>query len=357
MTKKYKIYLQPLSPLKGCFNFEDDIFETLKIHTYKEGAVSSEILMVSDFAAYVASLPVLLQEQAQTAFDHLTRKCCPVPLKSGATMTWDRPLIQGILNVTPDSFSDGGKFNDILNAVERAQKMIEQGADIIDIGGESTRPGAKPVSLEDELSRVVPVIEAIRAAGITAPISVDSRKSEVMKKAIFAGADIINDVSALSHDPDSLKVAAQADVPVILMHASADPRTMQDNPKYDNVLFDIYDYLQQRMKICLAAGIRQENIIIDVGIGFGKNLADNLTLLKNMALFHSLGAPILVGVSRKSFISKILGESDPSKRLAGSLSAAQINLDQAVQIIRVHDIEETKQMVNVWAAIKSHNNL
>jgi dihydropteroate synthase len=357
LTRNNKIYLQPLTTLKGCFNFEDDIFETLRIYTYKKGTISSETIKVSDFAGYVASLSEFLQEQAQTAFDNLTRKRRSMTLKSGDTMAWDRPLIQGILNVTPDSFSDGGKFNDIQNAVERAQRMIEQGADIIDIGGESTRPGAKAVSLEDELSRVIPVLKAIRAAGITVPISVDSRKSKVMEKAILAGADIINDVSALSHDPDSLKGAAQADVPVILMHASADPRTMQDNPKYENVLFDIYDYLKQRMKICLAAGIRQENIIIDVGIGFGKNLQDNLTLLKNMALFHSLGVPILVGVSRKSFISKISGESDPSKRLAGSLSAAQINLDQAVQIIRVHDIEETKQMVGVWAAIKSHNNL
>ncbi len=346
-----KIYLQPLNILKGCNHLDGVSFENLKIYLRNEDKTLEKTIEVQGFDQYVQELPNHLKMQAQKAYNNLISPRLSMPLKSDRKITWDRPLIQGILNVTPDSFSDGGDFIDEKLALEQALSMIQKGADIIDIGGESTRPGAKPVMQEQELSRVIPLIKSLRNAGIVTPISIDSRNAKVMRKALEAGADIINDVSALSYDEASLNVAVAMGIPVILMHASASPLKMQTNPSYNNVLLDIYDYLENRVKTCLAAGVMQENIMIDVGIGFGKKLQHNLKLLSNMALFHSLGVPILLGASRKSFISEITQESNPKKRIAGSLCAAQIVLDQGVQALRVHDVGQTKQMIDVWNAI------
>ena len=351
MTDFNKIYLQPLNILKGCNHLDGISFKTLKIYLRSEDKILEKIIEAHEFEEYVQGLPNHLKEQAQKAHNNLTSPRLSMLLKSDRKITWDRPLIQGILNVTPDSFSDGGDFVDEKTALEQALSMIQKGAGIIDIGGESTRPGAKPVTPEQELSRVIPIIKTLRNAGVVTPISIDSRNARVMIKALEAGADIINDVSALTHDKASLDVAVKMGVPVILMHASADSLKMQSNPDYDNVLLDIYDYLENRIKICLTAGVKQENIMIDVGIGFGKKLQHNLKLLSNMALFHSLGVPILLGASRKSFISEITQENDPKKRIAGSLCAAQIVLDQGVQTLRVHDVGQTKQMIDVWNAI------
>lgn len=253
-----------------------------------------------------------------------------------------KPRIMGVLNVTPDSFSDGGKFLDTNAAIQHARRMIAEGADIIDIGGESTRPGAKPVWEGDEAERVVPVIEALQSDGI--PLSVDTRHSFVMEKALGAGAHIINDVSALEYDGDSLGVAAKSAAPVVLMHSQGTPETMQDNPNYGHVLYEVYDYLAARIQACELAGIDRTRLIMDPGIGFGKRVVqDNLALIAGLPLFLTLGCPVLLGASRKRFIGAITGEEDASRRMPGSLTAALRGVELGAQIVRVHDVAETSQ--------------
>ncbi len=264
---------------------------------------------------------------------------------------WSRPLLMAVLNVTPDSFSDGGRFETVDKAVGQGLAMARDGADIIDIGGESTRPGAAFVDEATEAGRVVPVIEGLKRAGLAVPISVDTRKAAVARAAIAAGASIFNDVSALTYDPDSLAVAAETGVAVCLMHSPGDLATMQDDPRYDDVLLDIYDHLERRIAACAAAGIARGKIVVDVGIGFGKTLEHNLALLRGMSLFHGLGCPLLLGVSRKRFIGTLAGEPDAARRMPGSIAAALEGLRQGVQIVRVHDMAETAQAVAVWRAL------
>ena len=259
------------------------------------------------------------------------------------------PLIMGIVNVTPDSFSDGGDFLEAEKAVSHAETLIAEGAHILDFGGESTRPGANGVSTSDEIGRVVPVIQKCRA--LSPNLSIDTRKPAVMAAAIEAGASLINDVSALEYDAGSLQVAATSGLPICLMHSSADPKVMQDNPVYDHVLFDVIDYLRQRMTLCLDAGILRENIILDPGIGFGKTLAHNLILLKGLRFFHALGCPVLLGVSRKSFIGKLDEAPAAKDRVAGSLAAMVAGLEAGVQVFRVHDVAATRQAIAIWRAI------
>ena len=264
-----------------------------------------------------------------------------------------RPKIMGILNVTPDSFSDGGQHDVLEAAVKRARAMMDEGADIIDIGGESTRPGAKAVPVEEELRRIVPVIKAIRAAtqdDDPGPvISVDTRKPEVAEAAILAGADIWNDVSALTYSEASLPLAAELGCPLILMHAQGTPDTMQDRPHYDDPVQEILDWLASRIEICIEAGIEQYNITIDPGIGFGKRLEDNLAILRNTDRFAAL-APTLIGTSRKSFIQTIDG-SPVEKRLAGSLASGLYAAAKGTAILRVHDVAEMRQAIRVWETI------
>ncbi len=256
----------------------------------------------------------------------------------------------GIVNVTPDSFSDGGLFSGVQAAVDHALKLLEEGADIIDIGGESTRPGAEPVPLETELQRVIPVIEKL-AARTGAQISVDTRKAAVMRAALAAGAQIVNDVSALQYDDDSLGVVARSNCPVVLMHGKGDPRNMQDNPQYEDVVGEVLEYLRTRARACEAAGIDRKRLIVDPGIGFGKNLHHNLALLAGLWRFAQLGMPVLLGVSRKRFIGALSGEAEPGKRLAGSLAAALHGVSQGVRFLRVHDVAATRQALDVWQAI------
>lgn len=258
------------------------------------------------------------------------------------------PSIMGILNTTPDSFSDGGQNF----SAAHAQAMIAAGADILDVGGESTRPGADFVPFEQEILRTAPLIGDIRAAGIKMPISIDTRKAKVAQAAMAAGADIINDVTALTYDADSLQTAASSGASVCIMHAGGDPKTMQDSPQYGNVLLDVYDYLEARILACEGAGIPRARIMIDVGIGFGKTDAHNLILLKNMAIFHGLGCPILLGVSRKSLIGRLANVPDPADRVGGSIAIALYALNQGVQMLRVHDIAATKQAVTLWSALQ-----
>ncbi len=260
-------------------------------------------------------------------------------------LSLDVVRIMGILNVTPDSFSDGGLHHSFDAAVARGEEMRAQGADILDIGGESTRPGAAPVSKEDETARVVPVIDAL--GGV---VSVDTRKSTVARPAIAAGAGLINDVSALTYDADMLAAVAQSGAAVCLMHAQGDPKTMQDDPVYDNVALDIYDYLAARVAVCEAAGVPRGRIIVDPGIGFGKTQAHNLALIRNLSLFHGLGCAVLLGVSRKRFIGSVTGVELAQNRLAGSLALALEGVRQGVQMLRVHDIEETRQAIKMWQA-------
>lgn len=264
-------------------------------------------------------------------------------------VSFERPCIMGILNVTPDSFSDGGDRADPEVAIRDGLAMLEAGADILDIGGESTRPGAEAVSLEEEEARVLPVVTALAKQG--ACVSIDTRHAAVMRAAVAAGARMINDVTALSGDPDSPAVAAESDVPVVLMHMQGQPQTMQRDPRYDNAALDIYDYLAARLEACAAAGIAAERLIVDPGIGFGKTLTHNLQVLEQIALFQGLGCPVLLGASRKSFIAR-LSHGEPAKeRLPGSLAAILFALQRGVQILRVHDVAETVQAVSVWQAM------
>ncbi len=262
------------------------------------------------------------------------------------------PRLMGILNVTPDSFSDGGDFSDHDQAVERARHMMTEGADIIDIGGESTRPGAEHVSVDEEVARVLPVIETL-AKNSGVPISIDTRKAEVARQAIAAGAGFFNDVSALSFDAESLPAAAELSVPVCLMHASGDPKTMQSKLDYSNVLLDVFDYLEERRDAALAEGITLGNIALDPGIGFGKTTDQNIELVRGLSLFHTLGCALLVGASRKRFIGEISGTNLAKDRMSGSLAVALDAVRQGVQLLRVHDVIETRRALDVWHRI--HN--
>lgn len=262
-----------------------------------------------------------------------------------------RPQIMGILNATPDSFSDGGKFNLLDKALLQVDAMIAAGATIIDIGGESTRPGAKEVLLEDELNRVIPLVKAIRQKS-DVWISIDTSKAEVMKQSIECGADIINDVRSLSL-PGALDVVAKANVPVCIMHMQGEPKTMQDNPEYHDVLQDVDDFLTLRIDECVTAGIKRENIIIDPGFGFGKTLAHNYHLLANLERFHQYKLPILAGMSRKSMVSKALNKPT-SECVIGSVVCATIAAQQGAQIIRVHDVQETQDAMRILEMIQTN---
>lgn len=272
------------------------------------------------------------------------------PRADFAGLAMDRPRIMGILNVTPDSFSDGGKFTAPEAALAQARAMAE-GADILDIGGESTRPGAAVVAQGEETARTAPVIAALRSGGLGLPISIDTRKAPVASAALDAGADIINDVAALTYDLSLGALAAARNTPVILMHHQGTPQTMQADPQYDDVLLDVYDWLAERVAAAVAFGIPRDRIAVDPGIGFGKTVAHNLALLKGLSLFHGLGQPILLGVSRKRFIGSIGGADDPQARMPGSIALALAGVAQGVQMIRVHDVAETRQALRLWQAV------
>lgn len=265
----------------------------------------------------------------------------------------DRPLLMGIVNVTPDSFSDGGLYDTTDGAVTHAAELIAGGAAIVDVGGESTRPGSDAVIEDDELARVLPVLDGL--AGMHAAISIDTRKGSVAREAAKRGATIFNDVSALTYDPDSLTAAAETGLSVILMHAKGEPKTMQHDPRYDDVVLEVYDYLKARIEAAERAGIPCARIAADPGIGFGKTLAHNLLLLANLTILHGLGVPLLVGASRKRFISGLDGGEQPRDREAGSYAAALAAAAQGAQMLRVHDVAGTRQALAVWhGAVSGH---
>ncbi len=276
----------------------------------------------------------------------LERVTRPRPPFAGLSLA--RPTLMGIVNVTPDSFSDGGLYDETEGAVAHAAELASEGAEIVDIGGESTRPGSDTVADDDELSRVVPVLEELK--GSPAVISIDTRKSTVARAAAKAGAKILNDVSALTYDSACLDVAAEEGLDVVLMHAQGVPKTMQDDPAYDDVVLEVFDYLESRIEACESAGIGRARIAADPGLGFGKTLAHNLALLANLSLFHGLGVALLVGASRKRFIGGLGQGKEPKSREPGSHAAAIASAAQGVQILRVHDVAGSRQALAVWHA-------
>ena len=259
------------------------------------------------------------------------------------------PRVMGILNVTPDLFSDGGRFVDLDDALRQAEQMAEQGADIIDVGGESTRPGAAAVGLDEEMARVLPVIERLHAA-LDLPLSIDTSKPEVMRAAVAAGAAMINDVSAL-HAPGAIEAAAETGAAVCLMHMQGEPRTMQSSPQYDDVVADILKYLDGRIAACVAGGVARGRLLVDPGFGFGKTLAHNLALLGGLERFRELGLPVLVGISRKSMLGAVTGR-DVDERLAASIAAAVMAVERGASVIRVHDVAATVDALRLWCAVR-----
>ncbi len=259
----------------------------------------------------------------------------------------------GILNVTPDSFSDGGEATGIESAISKGLQLVEDGADILDIGGESTRPGADPVSLAEELRRVVPVIEALSTRTST-PISIDTTKAEVARQALLAGATIINDISGLTFDPAMVPLAAESKAGVICMHIQGTPQTMQENPEYDDVVADLILWFQQRIQVLLAAGVKPAQIVLDPGVGFGKTADHNLQILSHISSFQALGFPVLIGHSRKRFLSKLLGRS-LEERLAGTIGVSVALANQGVEILRLHDIAANRDAIAAWQAVTSRS--
>ncbi|WP_415921332.1 dihydropteroate synthase [Tateyamaria sp. SN6-1] len=264
------------------------------------------------------------------------------------------PDLMGVLNVTPDSFSDGGQHAGTKAAVAHAQRMVAEGATIIDVGGESTRPGADVVPETEEIRRTAPVIAALRDAGIDTAISIDTRKAAVADAALDAGATLVNDVSGFTYDADLAPLCARRGAPVCVMHAQGDPQTMQENPSYDNVLLDVYDFLDERIAALMSLGIPRANITADPGIGFGKTLDHNLALLNRISLFHGLGVPILLGASRKRFIGTLGNAPEARDRAPGSIGVALAALAQGVQVLRVHDVADHAQAIALWRASVAH---
>lgn len=271
----------------------------------------------------------------------------PRPRLAGHDLS--RPCIMGIVNVTPDSFSDGGEHPDPETAIAHGRRLAEEGADILDVGGESTRPFSDPMPYEIERDRALPVIAHLAESGHI--VSVDTRKATIMREAAAAGARIINDVSALSHDPASPATARDLGLPVVLMHAQGDPKTMQIDPRYDDVRLDIFDYLEARIAECENHGLQRSLLVADPGLGFGKTHNHNVELLGGLSLFHGLGVPLLVGASRKGFIGKLTGVTAAGRRAVGSVGAAVAAIMQGAQIVRVHDVLETRQAIAVWQGV------
>jgi len=282
------------------------------------------------------------------AVPSLTLARLTTPRAPIAGLSLDEPRLMGILNLTPDSFSDGGEFNNPDAAMAQVRRMLDEGAHILDLGGESTRPGAAEVAEEEEIARTAPVIQAVRAAGITTPISIDTRKAAVARTAFDAGAQLINDVSAFTFDPAMCDLAADTGAPVCLMHAQGLPETMQQNPDYSDALLDVYDSLETSVRAAEQAGIPRARILVDPGIGFGKRESHNLALIGRISLFHALGCPILLGVSRKASIGRIGDIPNAHDRGPASAAIGLWALGQGVQMLRVHDTQVHRQMIALW---------
>ena len=355
-----RLYLQPLTFVSGPQAVEGDTVRLARqlVHARefavivtRDGEVMQrDVVTASGIEPVLARLPDELGAEAEAQWSNF--QLAHPPLTCGdRTVRLDQPQVMGILNVTPDSFSDGGRFMDDPSvAREHAAAMVEAGAAIIDIGGESTRPSADPVWEGDEIARVMPSVEACVAMGTA--VSIDTRRAAVMEAALGAGVHIINDVSGLRHDPRSAAVVAEARCPVVLMHAPGTGDDLHSGASYDNVLFDVFDWLREARDRAVERGIARERIILDPGIGFGKSMAENLALLNGLALFHALGQPLLLGASRKRMIGAMSHEAPAHRRLGGSLALALAGMAAGVQILRVHDVFETVQARNVWRGLR-----
>ena len=316
------------------------LVELIKVEGSKR--VSTEIVTV-------AGIEDRLDEQMAADWVRITSS--RPALKMGErTIRLDQPQVMGIINATPDSFSDGGIYVDAAAAAEAGAEMAAQGAAIIDVGGESTRPGAATVWENDEIERVLPIVQQLAAGGNA--VSIDTRKSGVMSAAIGTGASLVNDVSGLTWDQQSAEVVAKAGVPVVLMHHQGDPQSMQKDPRYEDVLVEVYCWLEERIAAAEQAGIAREKLLVDPGIGFGKSVAHNLELINGLALLHGLGCPIVLGASRKRMIGALSNEAPADRRLAGSLTLALKAVEQGAQMVRVHDVPETVQALRVWRGIR-----
>ena len=261
-----------------------------------------------------------------------------------------KPLLMGVLNLTPDSFSDGGRFNKKNFGEKHAKKLFRDGCDILDIGGEATNPGSKEIDIDEECKRIFPTLSKIKK--LRKFISLDTRKSIVMEKGIKNKINLINDISGLDHDPNTVNVLKKSNIPFVIHHIQGNPVTMQNKPKYKNVILDIYDFFENKIKYIRSKGIKHNNIILDPGIGFGKNLKHNITILRNISIFHSLGFPVMLGTSRKRFIKDLSGINDSKERLGGTISSCLSAIMQGVQILRVHDVNEINQSIKVFNSLK-----
>lgn len=354
-----RLYLRPTGFVEAPFGHDGQVarlagglvwFSAVELIAASAGRRIVQMLIpIERLDAVAATLPVVHKARLEQLWSRLTSLRTPLTI-GPRTLRFDSPAIMGIINVTPDSFSDGGRFADPKQAIATAIDMAAAGAAIIDIGGESTRPGAGAVWEGDEIARIGPVLDGLRAADLAT--SIDTRKAAVMRAMLAKGAGLVNDVSALTYDPEALRVVVEAGCPVVLMHAQGPPETMQAKPNYVDVLLEVYDWLEARVEACVAAGIVRERIVVDPGIGFGKTLRHNLDLLNGLSLLHGLGQPLLLGVSRKRFIGALSNEAPVDQRLGGSLAALIAGLAQGVQLIRVHDVAESVQAMRVWRGLR-----
>ncbi|MFC7499768.1 dihydropteroate synthase [Enterovirga sp. GCM10030262] len=351
MTVRY--YLRPTAFVDAPFGYDGRVarlaggmgwFSAVEIDTLEGDArISTELVPVEAMGEALARL----DERARAAWIALTTPRLPLTL-GDRIVPLDQPRVVGILNLTPDSFSDGGRHD---ASGEAGHAMAAAGAAMIDVGGESTRPGARPVWEGDEIERVLPAVQRLAASGTA--VSIDTRKAAVMEAALGAGAALVNDVSALLHDERAAEVVAMAGCPVVLMHHQGAPETMQVAPHYDKpVLFAVYDWLEERISAAVAAGVARDRIIVDPGIGFGKSVGNNLQLLNGLALLHGLACPIMLGASRKRMIGALSNEAPADARLAGSIALALKGAEQGAQLLRVHDVEETVQALRVWRGLR-----
>jgi dihydropteroate synthase len=351
-----RTYLRPTGFVDAPFGHDGKVarlagglawFGMVEVETFERGERSpARLVPVEEIGRLLDDLP----PEARTVWERLTSPRPPLQLGE-RVIRLDQPQAMGIVNATPDSFSDGGRLANAEAAISAGHEMAAAGAALVDVGGESTRPGAKAVWEGDEIGRVVPVIERLAASGTA--VSVDTRKAAVMEAAIAAGAGLVNDVSALTWDPHAAEFVAAAGCPVVLMHHLGPPETMQDDPRYDRpVLFEVYDWLEARIGAAVAAGIAREKILVDPGFGFGKTVQHNLQLMNGLALLHGLGCPIVLGASRKRTIGALSGEAPVDRRLGGSIAFALKAVEQGAQIVRVHDVPETVQALRVWRGLR-----
>jgi len=353
------VYLHPLTLVSGPQAVEGEAVRLGGSMAYarefalvlrRDGAVAERIVATaSQMDAAIARLPDLAAKEAAQQWANLAKVHAPLQL-GGRTIRLDQPQVMGILNVTPDSFSDGGAHDDPEAGRASAAAMLEAGAAIVDIGGESTRPGASLTFEDEEIRRVVPAVEYCAAMG--AAISIDTRRAGVLEAALAAGAHMANDVSALRYDPRSIELVAASRCPVVLMHAPGTGDDLHAGGNYGDVVSEVFDFLKLARQRAIAAGIAEDRILIDPGIGFGKSLGENLALINALPLFHALGSPLLLGVSRKRLIGALSGEEEADRRLAGSIALAMKGMEAGVHLLRVHDVAETVQARNVWRGLR-----